>query len=609
MLFRPLAIVLGALTCCAAALANDVQFHICAAAQNLGQAYARTQYFNGEFGPDQSADVAANLANAAAEIAAAEAGVQQPFSSYPERQRSIAELQGKLARYADLAPHLSPAGRMTKIHELYSHYRFALQLSYASNRPDDFRWNPTCDSQMLDANWHLGLAATYAAVRFERGTIEEIHARAAQGGANSSAFQAIRVGLRHALDGTGPTPLEHCFFNTEEAWSIVPMLPHDEPWLTYVGLLPRVLEVCRSAGPNSGQPGHRVTVPHCAGLMLADAKRRLAEAGLAVQLAPGSPASSTADTGRVEAQSVAAGTRVASGTTVRLTVHSPYVPPRVEVPTPTVDTGEQPAVACPERLMRQVMPGTFNWCPNMWWSLTPGSGLVGSNRWGSRAQCTYNVPNPPPGTGVHCTQPDKFINVHFIAAGATDIDSRALADFCKQDSFFNAEQVNTERFRRGEDPDLTPTHWKLYSPTHKVRAEFYLRAWDERFGLSVARQMIAQLEPHAQTCSGAPPTHPTQAPVFQVPTSVPTPVPPPGPPACPGPGVTVVYDLWNPPPYSGLGGIVCRDGAGVMWINIANNIYQVTSIQTGTPDPSTGCFAATGVVTPAHTYEGTLCPK
>jgi len=46
-----------------------------------------------------------------------------------------------------------------------------------------------------------------------------------------------------------------------------------------------------------------------------------------------------------------------------------------------------------------------------------------------------------------------------------------------------------------------------------------------------------------------------------------------------------------------------------MWINIANNIYQVTSIRTGTADPSTGCFAATGVVTPAHTYEGTLCPK
>jgi hypothetical protein len=46
-----------------------------------------------------------------------------------------------------------------------------------------------------------------------------------------------------------------------------------------------------------------------------------------------------------------------------------------------------------------------------------------------------------------------------------------------------------------------------------------------------------------------------------------------------------------------------------MWINIANNIYQVNSIRTGARDPSTGCFAATGVVTPVHTYEGTLCPK
>ncbi len=608
MPFRPLAIVLGALTCCAAALANDVQFHICAAAQNLGQAYARTQYFNGEFGPDQSADVAANLANAAAEIAAAEAGVQQPFFSYPERLRSIAELQAKIAAYARNAEGRSPSARMSMIQGFYTHYRFALSLSYASNRPDDFRWNPTCDSQMLDANWHLGLAATYAAVRFDRGTIEEIHARSAQGGANSSAFQAIRVGLRQALDGTGPTPLEHCFFNTEEAWSIVPMLPQDEPWLTYVGLLPRVLEVCRGAGPHHGR-GHEFTVPYVAGLLLADAKRRLAEAGLTVQLAPGTPALAPAATGTVEAQSLAAGTRVAAGTPVRLTVHSPYVPPRVVVPTPAVGTGEQPAVACPEHLMRQVMPGTFNWCSNMWWSLAPGSGQMGGGRWGGGMQCNYNVPNPPQGTGVHCTLPDKFIDVRFIAAGATDIDPRVLADFCKPDLFVDGVAADKELLRRGEDPMMTPNHWKLYSRTHKVRVEFYTGPWDEQYGLSVARQMIAQLEPHAQTCSGSPPPSPTPAPVFQFPTPVPTPVPPPGPPACPGPTVTVIYELWNPPPYGGPGGIVCQDAAGRSWFNSGSNVYPVTGIQTGPQDPTSGCFTGSKVVTPNHTYEATLCRK
>ncbi len=612
MPFRPLAIVLGALTCCTAALANEVQFHICAAAQNLGQAYARTQYFNGEFGPDQSVDVGLNLANASAHIAAAEAGVQQPFFTSPERQRSISELQGQLAAYARNAQGRSPSARMVMIQGFYTHYRNALSYSYASNRSDAFHWNTTCDSRMLDANWHLGLAVTYAAVRFDRGTIEEIHARAAQGGANSSAFQAIRAGLRLALDGTGPTPLEYCFFNTEQAWSIVPMLPADEPWETYVGLLPRVLEVCRSAGPHHGR-GHDVTVPHVAGLLLADAKRRLAEAGMTVQLAPGTPALAPAATGTVEAQSVAAGTRVASGTPVRLTVHSPYVPPPAAPPTPAGGTltGEQPALACPERLMRQVMPGTFNWCPNMWWSLTPGSGRASSGRWGSRIQCTYNVPDPPPGTGVHCTQPDDYILVQWIAAGATGIEPRAHGDYCKQDSLFDANAANTERFRRGEDPVTSPTHWNLHSRNRKVHVTFYPLGWDEAAGLATAQEMIREVESYAAPCSGSEPSNPipTPVPVFQVPTPDPTPVPPPSPPACPGPTVTVIYELWNPPPYGGPGGIVCQDAAGGSWFNSGSNVYPVTGIQTGPQDPTSGCFTGSRVVTPNHTYEATLCRK
>jgi hypothetical protein len=460
---------------------------------------------------------------------------------------------------------------------------------------------------MLDANWHLGRAGTYAAVRFERGTIEETQARSAQGGANGSAFQAIQAGLRLALDGSRPPPVEHCFFNTEQAWSIVPMLRPDEPHARYVDLLPRVLEVCRSAGPGSGH--HTVVVPSLKGLALADAKRRLGEAGLTVELAPGSPAPSAADSGRVASQSIAAGTRVAAGTPVRLTVYSPWVPARVVAPPPAMVTGEQPAVACPQSLMRQVVPGAINACPNMKWVLAPRSGIA-SNLQGGVLSCSYHVPNAPQsGGGRLCEYPAKFVDVRWIAAGATDVDARAQADFCRQDMFVDGSAANAERLRRGEDPMLTPNHWKLYSRTHKVRAEFYTEAWDQQYGLSVARQMIADLEAHAQPCSGSPTTRPTPAPVVRFPTPVPTPTPPPGPPACPGPAVTVVYDLWNPPPYGGLGGIICRDGAGGMWVNIANNVYKVTGIRTGTRDPSTGCFADTGVVTPHHTYGGTLCPK
>jgi hypothetical protein len=61
-----------------------------------------------------------------------------------------------------------------------------------------------------------------------------------------------------------------------------------------------------------------------------------------VQLGPGSPATSPAASGTVEEQAVAAGTQVAAGSAVRLTVHSPYVarpvppaPPAVPPPAAT----------------------------------------------------------------------------------------------------------------------------------------------------------------------------------------------------------------------------------------------------------------------------------
>ncbi|MCU0290516.1 MAG: PASTA domain-containing protein [Thermoanaerobaculaceae bacterium] len=575
-------VALGAIISCTAALANEVQFHICAAGQNLGAAYARTEYFNGEIGPDQSADVAANLANAAAHIAAAEAGVQQPFFSTPDRQRSIAELQGKLAAYARLAEGRSPAARMSMIQGFYTHYRNALSYSYATSRSDAFHWNPTCDSRMLDASWHLGLAGTYAAVRFDPGLIEEHQARSKQNGANGAAFQAIQAGLRLALDGTGPTPLEHCTFNTEQAWSIVPMLRFDEPHATYVELLPRVLEVCRSAGPHHPS-GHLVTVPHLEGLLLSDAKRRLTEVGLTTQLAPGSPALVPSATGTVESQSVAAGTRVAAGTTVRLTVHSPFVlPPQQDVRIGTADDAQptgRPDLRCPAEVplsqQRDALP--------------PGT----------------RIPLLPALSGWSETNPDspyqhfgcwyelgalrsKFLSVSFLTRGRG-----SPAGYCwPQDS-----------------TSLLGTRY-IWSRRAAVSAQAF-NGLHFDLAMRFAEELMRQVEPYAEPCPGrgTPDLPPTPAPVFQVPTPIPTATPPPAPPACPGPAVTVVFDLWNPPPYSGLGAIVCRDGAGGTWINVANNVYPVTAIQTGPQDPSSGCYTGTRVVTPVHAYEGTLCRK
>jgi hypothetical protein len=228
------------------ARANEVQFHICAAGQNLGDAYYRAKYFNGEIGPDQTAEIAANLANASAHIGAAESGVQQPFATSPARRQSIAQLQRKFANYADNARGRSPAAKMSMIQGFYTHYLSALAIAYVSSRPDAFRPTTTCDSAMLEANWHLGRAGTAAAVQFDV-------ARGDQQGANQSAHAAIRKGLSVSVDGTSRTPQVACMFGTREDWSIVPPLRANEPHPTYVALLPRVLEVCRRAGVSDRQ--------------------------------------------------------------------------------------------------------------------------------------------------------------------------------------------------------------------------------------------------------------------------------------------------------------------------------------------------------------------
>lgn len=90
-----------------------------------------------------------------------------------------------------------------------------------------------------------------------------------------------------------------------------------------------------------------------------------------------------------------------------------------------------------------------------------------------------------------------------------------------------------------------------------------------------------------------------------LPSSLPAPVQ--GPPACPGPQVQAIADLWNPPPYTGKGGLVCRDNAGSLWINVANTVYPVTSIQRGQKNPDSQCWWNSKVATPDHTYEGNLC--
>ena len=347
------------------------------------------------------------------------------------------------------------------------------------------------------------------------------------------------------------------------------------------------------------------TVPGLVGLSLGEARQRLESLGLGVELAPGPPAASPAAEGAIAQQSPAAGATLGAGAVVTLAIHGPYLPPATPVPTPvtrTPPTGEQPPLECPQTLYKHAVPG-MNFCPNMWWTLVPGSGQVRSASWGGAFECSYHVPDAPPAQGGRlCAQPDRFIDVRWIAAGTTQVGPGAQTDFCLEDSFYDSDAANTERMRRGEEPMMMRSHWKLHSRTRKVRVELYAAGWDEQAGLTLAREMISRVEPFAAPCAGG------VVPVPPAPPPAPTP-PPPAPPACPGPAVTEVYDLWNPPPYPGLGGVICRDAAGAHWINISNTVYPVTAIQSGAQDPASGCWPGTGVVTPAHTYGGTLCRK
>jgi len=340
------------------------------------------------------------------------------------------------------------------------------------------------------------------------------------------------------------------------------------------------------------------TVPGLIGLALGEARQRLASLGLGAELAPGSPAPSPEAEGTVQQQSPPAGATIDAGAVVTLAIHGPYLPPATPVPPPVPPppTGappadEQPLLSCPQTLYKHAVPG-INACANMWWTLAPGSGQVRGTGLRCVVECSYHVPNASP----ICAVPDRFIEVHWVPAGATGGEGRAQGDYCTEDSYYDSYAANSERMRRGEEPMMIPSHWKLFSRTRKVRVELYEEGWDEQLGLALAREMIGQVEPFAAPCVGA-----------AIPAA--TPLPPPAPPACPGPAVTVVYDLWNPPPYGGLGGVICEDAAGALWLNIANNIYPVTAIQAGAQDPASGCWPGTGVVTPVHTYGGTLCRK
>ena len=75
--------------------------------------------------------------------------------------------------------------------------------------------------------------------------------------------------------------------------------------------------------------------------------------------------------------------------------------------------------------------------------------------------------------------------------------------------------------------------------------------------------------------------------------------------SCPGPGMTVIHKLVNPPPYTGYS-VICRDGSGKLWMQGAN-AAPITSIVKEQWNSQTGCYDRSRVVISSRTIEGRLC--
>ncbi len=245
-----LAFVLLLVTPPASSWANDVQFHICSAAQNLGTAAGRLEIFGRLDIPAQREELLINVANAENHIAAAESLVEQPFSTSPDRQRAINQIRLRLQRFPTGKASGSLAMQINEVNGIASAYMNTLHFGYVSSDPGTFVWDATCDSNLFEANRNLARAQVASAA--DEMVIQT--ARGYQANGNNSARRAIQSGLQMSIDGIPPDARNSikrklCYFNTKENWdATVPDLQSNTPWDTYKEFMPEVLELCRGAG-------------------------------------------------------------------------------------------------------------------------------------------------------------------------------------------------------------------------------------------------------------------------------------------------------------------------------------------------------------------------
>ncbi len=113
--------------------ANPAQKHICNAGINLGQAEARVYLFGRSFtGPipaEQVTAIATNLANASAEITAAEALFGEPFNSERSRNGIAARVISKISGFGSKASGSSYQHQSSYIRSIAGMYRSSLAVN------------------------------------------------------------------------------------------------------------------------------------------------------------------------------------------------------------------------------------------------------------------------------------------------------------------------------------------------------------------------------------------------------------------------------------------------------------------------------------------------
>jgi len=254
---RRRAVHLGALAVAAAllpssAFANEAQWRICRAGLNLGMAEARLEMFGrasgGGLPPEQATDLLTNIGYASAEIGAAEALFEEPFSTRRASAGTAGRLASRLASFGAETAGQPYFQRSAQVRSIYTDYRSSLAITFVSSRPDAYQQNKTCDSLILDYCYHHGRAIVAA-------TVDEHFARAYQSGAHAGMRVAKDDGLAVAMDAGSHRPFDGhrqkicCNFGAPGAWEALAVFQPTSPASLYASNQPVLLDMIKTAVP------------------------------------------------------------------------------------------------------------------------------------------------------------------------------------------------------------------------------------------------------------------------------------------------------------------------------------------------------------------------